>query len=50
MSVIDNILHSTPINWLHKFIHLLKLDSYVCNLYNRMLIYVVRQPKIFHYN
>lgn len=31
MSVIENILRSTPINWLHKFIHILKLDNYVCN-------------------
>lgn len=31
MSVIDNILRSTPVNWLHKFIHLLKLDNYVHN-------------------
>lgn len=31
MTDIWNILHSTPINWVHKFIHLLKLDNYVCN-------------------
>lgn len=31
MSVIGNILRSTPINWLHKFIYLLKLDNYACN-------------------
>lgn len=31
MSIIDNILRSTPINWVHKFIHLLKLDNYVGN-------------------
>ena len=31
MSVIDNILRATPINWVHKFIHLLKLDNYMCN-------------------
>lgn len=36
MSVIGNILRSTPINyWLHKFIHLLKLDNYVCNPYKQ---------------
>lgn len=31
MSIIDNILRSTPINWLHKFIHLLELDNHVGN-------------------
>ncbi len=34
MSVIGNILNSTPVNWLHKFIHFLKLDNFVHNTSN----------------
>ncbi len=29
MSMIDKKLHFTPVNWLHKFVHLFKLDNYV---------------------